>query len=106
MLRVHGPAIAADFQAMAKTVLTPDVGQLSGLLAAVVAVEAEALQLTQPEQVHIATMRLDVIGNARWLDQAVCGAHPAERLLCELSLGDLLPPRLLVPRVPKRFGTY
>jgi hypothetical protein len=59
----------------------PEATLFCKLLSAFVASLAERLQTTQPEQVPVATMRLDVVGNTGGYDQALLQAMGAERML-------------------------
>jgi hypothetical protein len=62
-------------------------------LGAIVTPLAQRLKWPVPELVEIAMMRLDVIADRRWFDNARLGAVFAERVLAQLVLADSHPTR-------------
>ena len=66
-------------------------------LGGVVARLAEALERTEPEPITIAVMRLDVVADLRWRDDAALEAELAQRLLEQLVPADPSPTRGTVP---------
>lgn len=64
---------------------------------AVMAGRAERLQRDVPEQLGIATVRPDVIGDGGRRDPTHFPAHPAQRLVLELRRTTVAPPGELVP---------
>lgn len=89
MLRVDRPTISTD-----RLVVS---AMLQHLLRAIVMLLAQALQRPKPEGHLVASMRLDMIGDACGLDLALLQAHGAQRLAAQLSLSALAP---AVQRVP------
>lgn len=72
----------------------------SPLLLAVMAMLAQALQLTEPEQSGIATVRDHMIDYSR---RALCiiGAHPAQRFGLQLAQPPTLPSCCCIPFAPR-----
>ena len=89
MLGVDGPTVCANVRAKA--------AMFSVLLAALMTWPAQGLQLTKPERIPVTTMRLDVVGDHRSLDQTLLQTVLAQRVLTHLATGACLPTAETVP---------
>lgn len=72
------------------------------LLVTVVVEIAQGLKRAIPELVRIATVRLDVVANARGGHDAVGEAHAAQGFARQLLVSDGAPTREPIPRAPRR----
>ena len=83
MTRIQRPAVGTD-----RVIKAAVLGEL---LAAVVARSAQGLQLSAPELVNVAVVRVNVVGDLRHCYLAVGEAEPALRFSSELMLRTLPP---------------
>jgi hypothetical protein len=74
--------------------------------ARVVAIDAERLQLADPELVPVSAMRFDVIGDPGCDCHAALDAHSAQRLITQLQPTPAAPALVLVPLTPWCVGVH
>ena len=84
MVRIGGPTVVVDLEAVA--------AQFNHALGAVVAVDAERLQLAEFELIPILVMLFDMVGDRCLPDDAICQTHAAQRLGSQLQRAAALPP--------------
>jgi hypothetical protein len=89
MLWISRPAILTDVRAKAAL--------FGVLLAGLVAVLAQRLQLAEPERIPVTTMGLDVVGDESWDDEALLQTMRAQRMGAKLGMGAMLPTTQAVP---------
>jgi hypothetical protein len=94
VIRVERPTIEPDIRA--------ETARLDEPLGAVVTRFAERLEWTEPELIDIAPVRLDVVANRRWLDDAALQAILTKRVFEQLVLPDPSPASRGVPLIPLR----
>jgi hypothetical protein len=92
--RVQRPTIEPDIRA--------ETARLDEPLGAVVTRFAERLEWTEPELIDIAPVRLDVVANRRWLDDAALQAKLTKRMFEQLVPPDSRPASRGVPLIPLR----
>jgi hypothetical protein len=97
MVRVQRPPIEANIGA--------ETARLDEPLRTIVAVLAQALKRAKPKLVNVAVMRLDVIADGRWLDDASLGAELAQRMFAQLVLANPHPARRRIKVIPRRRPT-
>jgi hypothetical protein len=85
MVWVQRPPIKADIRAKSAHLDKP--------LRGVVAVLAKAHEWAEPEFVYIAVMRLNVVADCRWLNNAALKAEYAQRVRKQLVPSDPHPTR-------------
>lgn len=90
VLRIDWPTIVTDIAPIAAP----------GLLVAVMADDAQRLQLAGPERVPIATVRDDVIGDRGWHRDAASEAEGAQWACSQLGLRAIAPALQLIPIAP------
>ena len=93
MARVGRPAVDANVQT--------ESAQIDVTLGAVMAELAERLKRPEPELVHVATMRLDMIADRRRLDNAALEAERAQWIFA-LMPSNASPALRGVPLIPLR----
>ena len=86
MVRVGRRAVLADRRARAIGAIEP-----------VVAVGAQAAELAEPERCEVASVRLDMVSDGRWRDEAGLQAKPTQWLDHELMRSAALPASGAVP---------
>ena len=84
MVWISRPAVVIDFEAIA--------AQFNHALGLVVALLAQRLQLAEYEFIPIVVVLLDVVRDRRQRHEAMCKAHPAQRLGSQLQRASTLPP--------------
>lgn len=89
MFRVERPSVVPD--------VGPVASRLLVLLAGLVAVPAQGLQLAQPERIPVTFMRDDVVGDHALNDEALLQAMGAERMGLYLKAGSVFPTSQAVP---------
>jgi len=94
MARVQRPAIEANIR--------PVPAPLDEPLRRIVALLAKGLKRPEPKLVHIAAMRLDVIADCCWRDDAALEAELAQRVLQQLVPANASPAQRAVPLIPLR----
>jgi hypothetical protein len=95
---IERPTIEADFW-----IVTADDHDS---FARVVAIDAERLELTDPERIPVSVMRFDVIGDPGGDCHATLEAHPAQRLIAQLQSTATTPALVLVPLPPWCIGVH
>lgn len=94
MPNINRPAIEADIGKVAV--------RLDKSFDAVVAIQTERLQRTEPESIPVAAMRPDMIGNNSRFHNAALQAQKTKRVFPELETPALFPLITTVPFTPWR----